>query len=105
MTRQQENALKKIRKLADGLMYSDKWELKEWQVHENEYFVSVVVEVGMKGDEGTLGQVFCRERAQLFIGKRGGIRYPCTNKRGKYVERHFKGYSLLQAVIDQSENY
>lgn len=99
MTRAQEIALKKIRKLTDGIMFGDEWEIKEWTVHENEYFVSVIVETGMKNDEGTLASVFCRERAQLFIGKRGGIRYPVYKK--KYVERRFNGYSLLKVVIDQ----
>lgn len=99
MTQAQERAVRKIRKLTDGIMFGDEWEIKEWTVHENEYFVSVIVETGMKNDEGTLASVFCRERAQLFIGKRGGIRYPVYKK--KYVERRFNGYSLLKVVIDQ----
>lgn len=102
MTRAQEIALRKIRKLTDSIMFGDKWEIKEWKVTENEYFVAVIVETGMKGDEGTLASLLCRERAQLFIGKRGGIRYPVYNtKSSKYVEWRFNGYSLLSVVIDQ----
>ena len=100
MTKAQEQAIKKIRKLAEDHLYSDSYEIKEWDIKENEYFVSVVVETGMKNDEGTLASILCRDRAHLFIGKRGGITYPVT-KNGKQVRRRFKGYSILQAVVDQ----
>ena len=75
MTKSQERALNKIKRLAE------KWanegfkdgELKEWNVEEDEYFVSVIVEIGGKNDEGTWAEVVCRDRAQLFIGKCGGV--------------------------------
>lgn len=107
MTKSQKRALNNIKRLAE------KWEsegfkdgeLKEWDVDENEYFVSVVVEIGGKNDEGTLAEVFCRDRAHLFIGKCGGVRYPVSKqlKNGdwKHYEKTFKGYSILQAVVDQ----
>lgn len=105
MTAAQERAVKRIRKLAENCFYSDAWEIKEWEVNENEYFVSVIVEIGHKNDEGTLAAIICRDRAHLFIGKRGGITYPVTktlkNGEHKTYYKRFGGYSLLQAVCDQ----
>lgn len=101
-TKYQEKAISNIKRLAEKLHghKADSYEIKMFEVNENEYFVDVVVEVGMKDDEGTLAEVFCRERAQLFIGKRGGITYPVF-KNGKSYTKRFEGYSLLQAVVDQ----
>ena len=105
MTNAQERALARIKALVKQEFYSDKCEIKKWEVHENEYFVSLVVEYGLKGDEGTWAEIFARDRCHLFIGKRGGIRYPVyrqlKNGEWRYSERRFEGYSILQAVCDQ----
>ena len=101
MTKSQERAVAQIRRLAErNLLNPETYEFKEWEVKENEYFVSVYVVTGMKGDEGTFGEVFCRDRAHLFVGKRGGITYP-VYKHGRHYNKVFKGYSILQAVCDQ----
>lgn len=100
MTKSQEKAIEKIRKLGEELFWgrADEYEFKEFDIKELNYgTISLVVETGMKNDEGTLAAIFARDRAHLFIGKRGGITYydkTCNRKR-------FEGYSLLQAVIDQ----
>jgi hypothetical protein len=101
MTKAQIKAIENIRKLAETL-HDDmsKYEIKEWEISENEYFVSLVVSVGMKDDEGTMAACFCRDEAQLFIGKRGGIKYP-VYKNGRSYTKVFHGYSLLEAVCDQ----
>ena len=107
MNKAQSKAIEKIRKLAETIHghLADKYEIKKWQLEEFETFVSVIVVVGMKGDEGTMAEIFCRERAHLFIGKRGGITYPVSkeqrNGEWKHYEKRFEGYSLLQAVCDQ----
>ena len=107
ITKQQTKAIENIKRLAEKLYegHADKYEIKKFEIHENEYFVAVVVETGMKDDEGTLAECFCRDCAQLFIGPRGGITYPVSKKlkNGKYKHftRRFEGYSLLQAVVDQ----
>lgn len=101
MTKQQGKALEKVRMLVDAELYSDDYEIKEWKISECEYFVSLVVEYGLKNDEGTLASLIARDRAHLFIGKKGGITYPVTKKNGEIVRRRFKGYSILQAVCDQ----
>lgn len=107
MTRSQEKAIARIRALAEKHAEGcfREGELKKWKIDENEYFVAVYVEIGMKNDEGTLAEVFCRDAAHLFVGKRGGITYPVskTYKNGKYKHytKKFEGYSILQAVVDQ----
>lgn len=105
MTRAQEKALERIKALVERELYDDRYEIKRWDVDENEYFVSLVVEYGMKGDEGTRARYTCRDRAHLFIGKRGGVTYPVTkqlkNGEWKLYTKRFKGYSILQAVVDQ----
>lgn len=105
MTAAQERALKRIQKLVENEFYSDDYEIKEWDVKENEYFVSLVVEYGMKNDEGTYAEIFARNRAHLYIGKKGGVSYPVNkilkNGNHKNYTKRFKGYSILQAVVDQ----
>lgn len=100
MTNSQKKAIKRIENLTKEILWNDKFEIKLWEVEENEYFVNLVVETGMKGDEGTMAAIFARDRAQLFIGKRGGITYP-VSKNGRHYTKVFGGYSLLQAVCDQ----
>lgn len=101
MTKSQEKALKKIKLLVEKELYSDDYEIKKWEVTENEYFIALVVEYGLKADEGTLAASIARDHALLFIGKHGGITYPMSSKNGKVYTKRFKGYSILQAVCDQ----
>ena len=107
LTKAQEKAISNIKKLAEKVheRHADKYEIKRFDVDTNEYFADVVVEIGMKDDEGTMAEVFCRECAQLFVGPRGGITYPVSkqmkNGSWKHYTKRFEGYSLLQAVVDQ----
>lgn len=101
MTKSQEAALAKIHKLVERELYSDKYEIKRFETRDNDSFISLIVEYGLIGDEGTLAEVFGRDSAHLFIGKRGGITYPMHNKSGKFYTKKFEGYSILQAVCDQ----
>lgn len=106
MTKAQERAIERIKQLVNRDWPAEKgYEVKEFTISENEYFVSVVIETGLKDDEGTYAAVFARDRAQLFVGKKGGVTYPVSKKlkNGKYkhYEKRFEGYSILQAVVDQ----
>lgn len=100
MTKAQEMTIERIRKAAENMHghCSDSYEIKEWTVDENEYFVSLCFEVGLKGDEGTMAALIARDRCQLFIGKRGGISYP-VSKNGKHYTKRFT--SLYAVSIDQ----
>lgn len=100
MTKKQMWAIENLkREVEHSVTYGDRYEFKEFTVTENEYFVNVVMEIGRKNDEGTMAEIFCRDRAQFFIGKRGGVRYPVAKKNGNVVERPFK--SVLGTVLDQ----
>ena len=101
MNKAQERALNRIERDVKSTYGMINNEIKEWKVTENEYFACLVAEMGHVGDEGTLGEVFGRDRVQLFIGKRGGIKYPIF-KNDEYRERRYT--TMLGAVIDQREN-
>lgn len=105
MTNAQIKAVEKIKRLTENELYSDRYEIKTFEVKESEYSVSVYVVYGLKDDEGTMAEVYCRDRAHLFVGKRGGITYYMTKKlkngAWKTYKKVFKGYSILQAVCDQ----
>lgn len=105
MTSAQERALKRVERMVKSTFYDDKCEIKEWKVSENEYFVALLCEWGRKNDEGTLAEIFARDRCQLFIGKRGGIRYPVTKtlKNGEFrcYSKRLNGDSVLKVVLEQ----
>jgi hypothetical protein len=52
--------------------------------------------------------VICRERCQLFIGKRGGVKYPVSKflKNGEFKSYYKKWNkrSLLRVSIDQNRH-
>lgn len=99
MTKAQEKAIEKIQKLVQSELYED-CEIKTWEINENKHFASLIIEYGMINDEGTMAAIIGRNRAQLFIGKRGAVTYP-VNKNSRFYTKRFKGYSILQAVCDQ----
>ena len=101
MTKAQENAVARIKRLAEQtLFFSEDYEFKAWEVKEYESFVSVLLETGLKGDEGTWASIIARDRAHLFIGKRGGITYPVSKNKRHYT-KSFNGHTILTVVIDQ----
>lgn len=88
MTKQQEMKVNMIRRQAENLhgSHSSDYEIKEWRVEENEFFVSLVVVVGLIGDEGTVASIFCKDRLQVFIGKRGGMKIPFYKNNKNYYK-------------------
>lgn len=53
--------------------------------------VSLIVEIGRKGDEGTAASLFARDRYHVFIWDRGGLR--ALTKTGKWVKGWRKVWS------------
>ena len=100
MTNAQKRAIARIDDLVRKEFYNDKYEIKERKIDENEYFVSMIIEWGLKNDEGTMAAIFARDRAHLFIGRKGGITYP-VYKNGDSTCRRFSGITILQALCDQ----
>lgn len=78
MTRAQETTIEKIKKEIPRFDFynSDEYEIKKFEVNENEYFVSVYFVTGRKNDEGTMAGVLCRKHRHAFIGKNGGLKVP-----------------------------
>ena len=99
MTKQQELKLKRIKEtvILEWVKDQDS-EIKQFKVEETPHFVSLVIEVGLKGDEGTLAAVFGRYRAHLFIGRKGGLTY--VDKKGKI--RKLKYINLWEVHIAQN---
>ena len=91
MTNSQRNKINMIRSQAVNLHgdFSKNYEIKQWEVEEYETFVSLVVEVGMIGDENTYASIYCRDRLHVFIGKRGGVTKPIY-KDNKTIYKPFK---------------
>ena len=78
MTDKQIRTIERIKKEIPYFDFynSDDYEVKKFEVEENEYFVAVYFVTGRKEDEGTMTEVLCRKYRQAFIGKNGGIKVP-----------------------------
>lgn len=101
MTKAQENSIGRVRRLVERDLL-DGHEVKRWEIEDCTYFVSLLVETGLKGDEGTYAEIFARNTAHLFIGKRGGVTFPVWNAKTQHqVRRAFHWYSILEAVVAQ----
>lgn len=88
MTRYQEKRINQIEEIMLNLVgYPETKEIKEKSVHDIGHgIVSLVIEVGDVGDEGTLAAVFCRQRAHIFIGPKGGCStYTTSRKDGSLI--------------------
>ena len=103
MTQAQEKAIARLRRLVDRDCKDLREEVKTFEVEEYDHFVSVYVVLGYEHDEGTFAAL-ARDYAHLFIGKRGGVRFPVSGKNGQYC-LPFKWYSILQTVCRQRHNY
>lgn len=91
MTKAQQNKIDMIRKQAENLHgdFSKNYEIKQWEVEEYDTFVSLVVEVGIIGDENTYASIYARDRLHVFIGKKGGVTIPIY-KSNKTIYKPFK---------------
>lgn len=98
MTNSQIKKLVQVLHMAQIFAYDENYEIKYYEVEEWEHFVSVVLEVGMKNDEGTYASVLCRDRVHLFIYKKGRIQY--STKKGK-TRTLKRGESLLTISLAQ----
>ena len=91
MTNSQKEKINMIRQQAVNLHgdFSKNYEIKQWVIEEYDTFVSLVVEVGMIGDENTYASIYGRDRLHVFIGKKGGITIPLY-KTNKTIYKPFK---------------
>lgn len=90
MTKSQEKMVNRIRKDAETMHSSPKYEIKEWEVKDNEWgTVSIYLEIGLIDDEGTMAEYLGRDKLQIFIGPKGGTKIPCYTKRKDGSFRNF----------------
>ena len=114
MTRKQEVVINTIRDYMSG----------EWSVRhskskrENRYeikkekivvYESNVIEIcstrGVKGDEGTMAEVFCRDTIQVFVGPKGGC-WCYSESRTSRVKGYIKYTDNWMGVVHRSmENF
>ena len=87
MTKQQERRIAQIEEIMMNLVgHPETKEIKEKNIEDLGHCISMVIEVGQIGDEGTLAAVFCRQRAHIFIGRKGGCStYTRSRRDGKLI--------------------
>lgn len=87
LTRSQLRAITEIQqcKLHRG------YEVKMLNIAQCGSFVSVAIQVGINGDEGTMASILCREYGHFFVGRRGKI----TAKRGDAPKTKLAQYPLI----------
>ena len=101
VTPKQKLQLEKIRRIAvevnHGRSQVDNYEIKQFDVRVSDYTTSVVIETGLKGDEGTMASIIARDRAMIFIGKNGGMKHVVKGannlKPTKYLSQAFYDYT------------
>lgn len=107
MTKAQERKIEVLKNMAIDTLFhgsdKSKYEFKRFEVKPIDGcdIVSLIIETGLVGDEGTMASIFARDYCQLFIGTKGGVTYYPSHRVGKKMcKRVLKG-SILSAVIDQ----
>ena len=99
MTKSQKNALDVFRGSVDGWCAEMGYEIKEWTVCDLGPCLSVVAETGCLNDEGTAAEVYARDRAQIFIGRRGAMYFL---KPGKSSPRKVQYPFFLSVACEQT---
>ena len=85
MTKEQERKIEEIRNIMLNLVgYAETKEIKEEKIEEMSFgHIYLIIEVGNIGDEGTMAQYICRDRAHVFIGPKGGCYTYSKARSGK----------------------
>jgi hypothetical protein len=104
MTKSQERTINEIKAHFEAQNERRGTEFKQFEVNDTEYLVSLVIVTGGINDEGTMAEVFARDRRHLFIGKRGGIklanpgRYNEKTKSIDFCNKRVHGWKALYAL-------
>ena len=95
MTKSQERVINMIRRDAEieAAKCHRNGEIKKFEIEENNGFIAVYVVLGAANDEGTMAEFYCRDKALLFIGKRGKITIPIWD-----AERHEQRYQRYRGI-------
>ena len=101
ITKRQKDKLEYIKNMTLDAEYGstkDKYEIKKFDVSVDDLGnASVIVEAGLKNDEGTMASVLTRNTAIIFIGKNGGMKHMTKDsynlKPTKYLSQAFYDYT------------
>ena len=94
MTKAQEKAIEVLKQKFLGFYgHPETKEFKREVIEEYNGIVFVMLEVGYKGDEGTMREVLCRNQLSVLVGKRGGY-FNYSNSKSAYR----KTYNSATAV-------
>ena len=101
MNTTQTNAIESIKKaMLEGVyLGTSQVELKKCEIRESSEFVSLVIEVGHVGDEGSMAEVLCRDCRQFFIGKRGGVSLASLSVGSRHKSFGFKQVNGLWNAV------
>jgi hypothetical protein len=102
MTKSQERMVNRIRRDAETMHNNGGYEIKQWEVKDNDWgTVSIYLEIGLIGDEGTMAEYIGRDSLQIFIGPKGGTKIPCyTRKKDGTFKNYYAQYkNIWQATI------
>ena len=104
MTKAQEKKVEFIKTEIEDMRQSlhRNGEIKKFEViDESSYgYISVLAEIGGIDDDGTLAEIYARDRIHVFIGVKGGISY-YDNK----CKKHSLGRKSLLSVSLSQRNF
>lgn len=105
MTKSQERAVARIKREVQEHAKTDRYEVKRFDIMEMEWgTVEVLAETGLINDEDDpIARCFLRDRAQIFIGPRGGMHYYASrqHKNGKFTHSTKTYKTFFRACLDQ----
>lgn len=78
-----------------SLLRPEKYEFKKVSITVMRAFVSVVLEVGMRGDENTMAELFARARVHAFVYERGRVK--AQGKASRIQKRATKARNIREA--------
>ena len=107
MTQAQQRMVNRIRREAENMHSSSDYEIKEWDVQDTDWgTVIIYVEVGLVNDEGTMAQCLCRDRVQLFIGPKGGTKFPVHRcKKDGTIHNFYKSYTNIWSATYEYDKH
>lgn len=73
----------------DFAKYTDSYEVKSLTIRDSYGDAYIDVEIGVKNDDGTMAEIFCRDFYLFFIGKRGGI-YQFNKGYSKVYRKYYE---------------
>ena len=106
MTKYQERRIAQIEEIMMNLVgHPETKEIKEKSIEDLGHCISMVIEVGAIGDEGTMAAIFCRQRAHVFIGPKGGCyTYTRSRRNGEHIRYDDSASGVCWRCVLDSRN-